>query len=212
MGGRSGAALSAGVAAGMAGLVTFLLVHQLWIAPIWFVAPAGMVMAGIGGAAVGASYAILRSRLPRRPWTAVAVVAGVAAILGPAVLVAEVRGPIFTVDAGGGGALLVPPTEALVDVLVGLIGLSALSGAIIGAGIGRSRRAAGTTMLAAVALAVGPGHNIPLIGGTPAVGVELAILAIVVPVAAVVLVEAEERLARRHPDAPLESTRASVRS
>ncbi len=205
----SEAAIWAGVVAGMAGLLMFLLVHQVWIASIWFVAPTGVVMAGIGGAAVGASYATLRSRLPSRPWTAIAVIAGVAATLTPAVLVGELRGPIVAMDAGG-GTLLVPATDALVDVLVGLVGLSALSGAIIGAAIGRSRRAVGTTLLAAVALAVGPGHNIPLLGGTPAVGMELAVLGAVVLVAAIVLVEVEARLARRHADAPLESAGASV--
>lgn len=101
---------------------------------------------------------------------------------------------IFTVDADGGGTFLVPPAEALVDVLVGLLGTSALLGAIVGALIGRRRRAVAATTLAAIALAIGPGHNSPLLGGTPAVGKELAILGAVVVAASVVLVEAEARL------------------
>lgn len=196
--GRQEAAVVAGTLAGIAGLGVFLLVHQLWIAPIWFVAPIGALVAGLGGAAVGASYATLRPHLPRPPWTVIGVAALFAAMLAPAILLAEARGPMFAMGDDGGGTLLVPPMDALLEVLVGLIAVSALTGAVIGALVGRSRRAAGVTLLAAVALAVGPGHNIPLLGATPAVGKELAILAAVLSVAAVVLVETEARLAHRH--------------
>lgn len=187
------AAVATGAVAGIAGLGVFLVAHHVWIVPIWFIAPVGVVMAGAGGAVVGASYATLRPHLPRRPWTAPAVAGLYAAMLAPAVLIGELRGPIFALDADGGGTLLVPPAEALVAVLVGLLGTSALVGAIVGALIGR-RRAVGATTLAAIVLAIGPGHNIPLLGGTPAVGKELAILGSVVVVASVVLVEAEARL------------------
>jgi len=191
---RGETAVAAGVVAGIAGFGVFLVAHHLWIVPIWFIAPVGLVMAGAGGAVMGASYATLRPRLPRRPWTAPAVAALSAGMLAPAVLIGELRGPIFALEANGGGTLLVPPTEALVDVLVGLLGTSALVGAIVGALIGRHLRAVGATTLAAIALAIGPGHNIPLLGGTPAVGKELSILGAVVVAAAVVLVEGEARL------------------
>jgi hypothetical protein len=194
-------AILAGLLSGISGLAVFLVVHHAWIVPIWFVAPVGAVMAGLGGAAVGASYAALRPRLPPRPWTASAVLAVVVVTLTPAIVVGQVRGPIFALDANGGGTLLVPAADALVDVVVGLLGLSAVAGAVVGALIGRSRRAAATTMLAAVALAVGPGHNVPLLGGTPVVAKELAILGAVAIVSAVVLVEAEVRFARRRFDA-----------
>lgn len=187
-------AVAAGVVAGIAGLGVFLVAHHVWIVPIWFIAPVGVVMAGAGGAVVGASYATLRRHLPRRPWTAPTVAGLYAGMLAPAVLIGELRGPIFALDAEGGGTLLVPPTEAMVDVLVGLLGTSALVGAIVGALIGRRRRAVGATTMAAIALAVGPGHNLPLLGGSPAVGKELAILGAVVVAASVVLVEAEARL------------------
>ena len=57
-------------------------------------------------------------------------------------------------------------------------------------------------MLAAGCLAIGPGHNIPLLGGSAAVPTELAILAIVLAVASIVLVEVDVRLtgARRVED------------
>lgn len=194
---RSGeAAVAAGALAGIAGIGVSLVAHHLWIVPIWFIAPIGAITAGVVGAAVGASYASLRPHLPRRPWTAPAVAALYACMLAPAVLIGELRGPIFALDADGGGTLLVPPTDALVEVLGGLLGTSALAGAILGLLIGRQRRAVGAAMVAGIALAIGPGHNIPLLGGTPAVSKELAILGAVAMAASVVLVEAEARLSR----------------
>ena len=195
-------AVLAGSSAGLAALAVFLVIHHLWIVPIWFIAPVGAVMAVVGGAAAGASYEALRAHLPRRPWASAAVAAVFASTLVPAILVAQARGPMFAMDADGGGTLLVPPTDAVLDVLVGLIAVSAITGGVLGWLIGRSRRAAVTTMLAAVAFALGPGHNIPLLGDTSAVGMELAILGAVVVVASVVLVEAEAWFSRRHSDAP----------
>jgi hypothetical protein len=195
-------AVMAGGVAGIAGLAAFLLVHQLWIVPIWSIAPVGVVMAGLGGAAVGASFGVLRPHLPPRPWTAPAVVAVIAGVLGPAVLVAQVRGPMFAMDADGGGTLLVPASEALFDVLVGLLAVSTVAGAVLGALVGRSGRAALTTGLAGLALAIGPGHNIPFLGGTVAAGKGMVILAIVVLVSAITLVEVDARLRRARPEPP----------
>jgi len=98
-------------------------------------------------------------------------------------------------EADGGGTLLVPGAEAAANVVVGLLGSATIAGAGLGWLIARSRRAAGATALAAFAVAIGPGHNIPLLGGTPAVAKELAILGIVVGVASIVLVQAHVRIA-----------------
>jgi hypothetical protein len=193
-------AIWAGVIAGLAGVAVFLVAHHLWIVPIWFVAPAGAMVAGLGGAAVGAAYDALRAHLPRRPWTPLMVAAVFGGMLVPAVILADIRGPIFAMDATGGGTLLVSGAEALAWVLVSLVGVTVAMGAALGRLIGRSRRAVATTMLAAVAMAVGPGHNIPLLGGTPVVGKELAILGAAMAVASIVLVEADVRLAGRHDD------------
>jgi len=189
----------AGVLAGIAGFATFLLIHQLWIVPIWFIAPAGALVAAVGGAAAGAAYAVLLPHLPRRPWTAFAMMVGIGAVLLPAIIIAELRGPIYEMDAGGGGRFLVPGPEALTDVVVGLLASATIAGAGLGWLIGRNRRAVATAALAAFAFAVGPGHNIPLLGGTPVVAKEIAILAVVVGVASVVLVEGHARLLRRWP-------------
>ena len=46
-------AVMAGVLAGIAGLLAFLVLHALWIVPIWSILPVGLLVAGGGGLAVG---------------------------------------------------------------------------------------------------------------------------------------------------------------
>ena len=189
-------AVRAGIAAGLAGLAAFLVLHHVWITPIWFVAPVGAVMAAGGGAIVGAAFAEVLPRLPQRPWRTLAVVAGATAILAPAIVVAEGVGPIYAM-AGEDGRLLVGSGEAVAVFLVGLIGTAGISGAVLGALVSHTGRAAGWTALAGVALAMGPGHNIPLLGATPATAKELTILAVVAVVSALVLVEGHAAGVRR---------------
>src|SRR5215207_5887669 len=95
------AAFIADAVAGVAGLLAFLVLHALWIVPIWFILPAGLLVAGGGGLAVGWAYVELRRRLPRRPWTALAVVGVIAVILLPAFVLAELQAPVFTVTPAG---------------------------------------------------------------------------------------------------------------
>ena len=120
-------------------------------------------------------------------------------MLAPSVVIAELRGPIYVMDRDG-RTLLVPATQAVADFVVGLLGTSSLMGLVLGWLIGRNRRAAGTMALAAFALALGPGHNIPLLGGTGAVAKELLVLAAVTAVASLVLVEGEAWRAQRVTD------------
>lgn len=191
-----GPAAAAGVFAGLVGFATFLVLHHLWIVPIWFIAPVGTVMAAIGGAAVGAAYAELLPGLPRRPWTSLSVGAGVAVVLLPSVVIAQVHGPIYAIGSSGEGTLLVSAPQAAVEIVFGLLLAATLAGAGVGWIVSRRRSAARWTALAGFAFAAGPGHNIPLLGGTPAVGTELAILALVVGIASIVLVEGHARRAR----------------
>jgi hypothetical protein len=186
-----------GAIAGIAGLVVFLALHHLWIVPIWFIAPVGSAMAAAGGMAVAAAYVDLLPHLPRRPWTSLAVLAGVATMLVPSIVLAELREPIYDMASDGEGALLVPVHDAVTAFVVGHLATATLAGAIVGGLVGRTRRATGASALAGLALALGPGHNIPLLGGTSATTKELAILAAVAVVASVVLVESHALLARR---------------
>ena len=174
--------------AGLAGLAVFLVLHHLLIVPIWFVAPIGGLMAAAGGAAVGAAYAELLPRIPVRPWRTISVSLAIVAILTPSIALAEATGPVYALGGTDGGTLLVPASQAIAAFVVGLLGLSAVTGAALGWLIGRTPRAAGWTGLAGFALAIGPGHNIPLLGATRSVAKELFILFAVTVVSAVVLV------------------------
>jgi hypothetical protein len=194
------AARIAGVAAGIAGLLAFLVLHALWIVPIWFILPVGLLIAGGGGLAVGWAYAELHHQLPRRPWTALAVVGLIAVILLPAVVLAELQAPVFTVTPAG--PVQTVATSMIVARFVGeLLATATIAGGLAGWWLGRTRLAALATAVAGFVFALGPGHNIPFIGGTPGLGKELAIMAAVIVIAALVLVEGYAWLAvweRRH--------------
>ncbi len=190
----------AGIVAGIAGLLVFLALHALWIVPIWFILPVGLVIAGGGGLAVGWAYAELRWRLPRRPWTALAVVGLIAVILLPAFVLAELQAPVFTVTPAG--PVQTVPTWLIVARFVGeLLATATIVGGLVGGLLGRTRRAAVATAVAGFVFALGPGHNIPFIGGTSGLGKELTLMAAVIVVSALVLVELHAWLVvqeRRH--------------
>ncbi len=181
------------------------MIHHAWIAPIWFIAPAGAAIAALGGATVGYAYSELRPSLPGRPWTAPAIAAGSALVLVPAGLIAEALGPVYAIGPGGSGTLLVDPGAALLRFVVGLLGTAALSGAVLGWLVARTRRACTASAAAALFLAIGPGHNVPLLGGTPAVAKEAVVLAAVLAVASLVLVEGDARLRAVAPTIPTTS-------
>lgn len=153
-----GRALFAGAVAGAAGFATFLVVHALWIIPIWSIVPA-LMWAVLGGIAVGWAYDVHRVRLPAREVGRVAAVLACASLaLIPAQLVALPFGPF---DRGA-------PTQSTIATGVTELALSlsitTVLGALLGALLGRSRRAAAATGLAAFAFASGIGHNIPFFG------------------------------------------------
>lgn len=193
---RRESAIRAGVVAAVAGFATFLVAHYVWIVTIWFIAPIGSVIAAAGGVAVGAAYAELLPHLPPRPWRAFAVAASVGVILLPALVIAELRGPLYAFGPDGRGTLVVPGSDAAVTFVVGLLGVTTIVGASLGWLIARRRAAAGALAAASFAFALGPGHNIPLLGGTPTVTKEVLILASVVWVSSIVLVEVDARSTR----------------
>jgi len=154
------ACLQAGAASSLAALVVFLVVHQLWIRPIWFVAPAGIPIALAGGLAMGWSYFHLRPTLPQPPWTAAGVFGIIVLVLAPAIAL-----------------------RFVLELLV----TSMLMGALVGGWLGRTPEAALATALAGLAYAFGPGHNVPMFGTNPAAFKGHAILLIVSAIAAIAL-------------------------
>jgi hypothetical protein len=191
--------LRAGVASGLAALSAFLILHAIWIVPIWTIVPVGFVLASAGGAAVGLAYVDVLPRLPTsRPRRWIAVDAAIAAVLAPGVLVGELRGPL-PAATGPDGITAMELADVAGDLVLFLVLASAV--AAVGGWLLGSRGAARSCAVASFLIALGPGHNIPALAGTAAVPTELAILAIEATVAAVVLVEGHAFLIREPPAA-----------
>jgi len=190
------AALSAGAFSGIAGLLVFLVIHHFWIRPIWFILPIGVLIAAGGGLAVGWAYSELLPGLPPRPWSTVVLIAVIGACLAPAVILAQLRPPMFTAMTEN-AQLTVSTGRAVAIFVFQLLLTAAAVGAVAGWWIGGSGRAALATALAGLVFALGPGHNIPFLGNTPATGKGIVLLLSVVVVSAVVLVEAHFALSSR---------------
>jgi hypothetical protein len=188
------AALIAGAISGMAGLLAFLTIHHIWIRPIWFMVPFGVLIAAAGGAAVGWAYHELLPAMPPRPWSTLTLIALIMLILAPSVVLAEMRSPLFDITNPDNATLAVSTGRAAVIFTAELVVTSAVMGALLGWLIGRTWTASAATALAGLVFALGPGHNIPFLGGTPATMKGVTILLIVILISAVVLVEAEWRL------------------
>lgn len=189
------APLIAGMLAGAAGLLAFLVIHHLWIKPIWFILPLGLVIAVIGGLAVGWAYGELLPGLPARPWTILAWVALIGLTLLPAILLAQLRPPVFT-RTGENVTLTVSVGRAVFIFVFDLLLMATVIGGLGGWLIGRTRRAAFATALAGFVFALGPGHNVPFLGNQPATGKGIILLIAIVLTASIVLVEGHAALIR----------------
>lgn len=183
-------ALMAGLLSGVAGLLVFLTIHHFWIKPIWFILPPGLFIAALGGLAVGWAYTEIRTGLPPRPWTWLAVFVLVAATLSPGVLLAQIRPPPLDISTG---AIINGSSTAMVIARFSLELLltAVLVGGAAGWWLGGTPRAALAMAVASLVFAIGPGHNIPFLGNTPAVGKGIVLLIAIIAVSAIVLVESD---------------------
>jgi hypothetical protein len=118
------------------------------------------------------------------------MIALIGVILLPAFVLAELRRPVFDVS-GDEAVLAVSIGRAALIFILELLATATLTGALAGWLIGGTSRAALATAAAGFIFALGPGHNIPLIGGTPGVGKEIAIMLAIIVVSALVLVESQ---------------------
>lgn len=189
-------ALVAGLLSGIAGLLAFLTIHHFWIKPIWFILSPGLLIAGLGGLAIGWSYAEIRIGLPPRPWTWLAVVVLVGATLTPAILAAQLRPP--PLDLNTGAVLNGSSTSSVIMRFIFELLLTAtVVGGFAGWWLGRTPQAALATGIAGFVFALGPGHNIPFLGSTPAVMKGIVLLVIIIATSALVLVESHAWLSGR---------------
>src|SRR3990172_2725371 len=186
--------LIAGSLSGIAGLLVFLVIHHFWIRPIWFILPVGLMIAGFGGLAAGWSYTEIKPGLPPRPWPALALVAVIGVTLAPSILLAQLRQPLINITTG-----IIPPEEAgrvTLHFVLELLITAGVVGGLAGWLLGHTLRAAMATALAGLVFALGPGHNIPFLGSTPAVGKGLVLLLAITLVSALVLVETSAGLVK----------------
>jgi hypothetical protein len=186
--------LIGGILSGIVGLLVFLTIHHFWIGPIWFIMPAGLLIAGLGGLAVGWAYGEIRAGLPPRPWTSLSMFGLMAAILAPAVILAQILPPVVDVAAG---KLVGTTGELIVRFVLELLLTATTVGMLAGWLLARTWRGAVAMAVAGLAFALGPGHNIPILGNTPVAGKGLILLAAIALASSVVLVETDEWLARR---------------
>src|SRR5579859_4298901 len=170
---RVRSALIAGAISGEVGLLVFLTIHYFWIVPIWFILPVGAPFACIGGLVVGWSYAEIRQRFPAARWHILAGFGIMAATLAPAIVLAQILPPVVDVRAG---RLVGTTNELIVRFVFALFVPAILVGVLEGWALLRTRRGATAMALAGLVLAIGPGHNIPFLGNTPAVGKEIPLL------------------------------------
>lgn len=186
--GNRGAMLISGVMSGLISLLVFMVVHAIWITPIWFVLPLGVVLAGGGGMVVSWAYVEIKHRLPPPPWSVLAVAAIVFATLLPAFALAQLHPRFFTL----GGTLLVKVPVLIRHFILDLLLTAFAMGALIGWWLGRTRRAALATGLAGIAFALGPGHNtafVTIVPGVAGLALKmLTLMGIIIFTAAIVLV------------------------
>jgi hypothetical protein len=187
--------LIAGLLSGIAGLLVFLTIHHFWIKPIWFILPPGLVIAALGGLAIGWSYAEIKAGLPPRPWTSLAVFVLVTTTLTPAILLAQLRPPLIDISTGVApdGKVGIVIARFVIELLL----TATAVGGLVGWWLGHTGRAALATALAGFVFALGPGHNIPFLGNTPAVGKGIVLLVIIIFISAAVLVESQAELTRQ---------------
>ena len=175
--------LWAGAVSGVAGLLTFLIVHHFTIRPIWFIAPPGLLLAVGGGAAVGWAFQLLQPRLGSNLLIASMALAALLTLTQvPGFLIGSTRQPIIDLTT----ANIIPGRgwEAAGRFFLDLFLTAAITGALIGWGLAGSGAAAGRMALAAVAFSVGPGHNIPFFAGTGGAAKMWAIMGLVILVSA----------------------------
>ena len=165
-----GTATGSGAIAGVVGCAVFLALHAAWIVPIWFVAPIGFAIAATCGAALG-------ELLGR-------VAPGHTGLPGGVVLASGLTWLFLALPAVLAELGLRPGAAPDLAIIAGFFAPFLAGGGLVGWAAGRSRGTAGRGALAGLLLAIGPGHNIPFLAGTPAVPTEVAILVVVVAAAA----------------------------
>lgn len=159
---RSSVVYLSGVVAGLVGFIVFLILHALWILPIWFIVPMGLVIAGVGGATVGWAYETVEPHLPAGILArSLAVAGGTILVLAPSTILFQLGGPTVPVVDGIARTDAIDVPSLAVRFVVGLLVVTGATGAIVGWLLTHRRRGMLAVSAAGVVFALGPGHNLP---------------------------------------------------
>ena len=185
--------LLVGVTSGISGPVTFLVIHQIVVSPIWFISIIGVVISAGSGAVTAKCYSqTVRFRFPRPLYSAYVFVLVVATLL-PCTLLIKVVPPLLQAENGE----VVHPINVpwLVSGFFVLLIIPAIG---VGWLMGRYLTPRGNVgpmfALMGFLAALGPGHNLPLFGGASGEQLFNALVLTFVPmmIAAVVMAEGTE--------------------
>lgn len=144
---------------------------------------------------MGIAYLEIQHHLPPKPWKAIVFIILIVAILLPAILLAEIRPPMFVLSPAG--PIFQMSLGIVTLIFIGeLLCTATLTSGLIGWWISRTKLSTLAMALSGFVFALGPGHNIPFIGGIGGVMKEWAIMVMVIIVSTFVLVESYEWFSR----------------
>ena len=153
----------AGVISGILGLVVFLRIHALWIAPIWEVAIIGAFLACRGGIVTARCYMLTPSGMRIRPLSWLATFGMVSLPLVPCVILTTLLPPLLESENGQLSHRINMPW-LVTGFLVTLLIPAPVVGAILGWYLTKDRSTAALFAGMGLLIALGPGHNLPLFG------------------------------------------------
>jgi hypothetical protein len=175
---------------GLVGMIVFLVLHALWIMPIWFIAPIGALISVGGGIVTGQCYARASKLSVWRPISSLYVFLMVGVTLLPCVLLIKVVPPLLESQNGE----VVHPINMpwiVSGFFLLLIIPAAGVGWIFGRILGGDRSSAAIFSVMGLLIALGPGHNLPLFGAASGEQLTMALTLTFAPIAAAAVVLAE---------------------
>lgn len=163
--------VAAGALAGASGLIAFVVIHAIWIVPIWGML-AMLPLAAVVGALAAWPFELAVRPLPPAPFDGLVIGLVLVAALVPTAVYGVVAGPVDQQRITW-PALVVP------------LALAAPAGALIGVAVTGSGPAAAALALATTAFALTLGHNLPFFPvGSPGAGKAILLVALPTVVAA----------------------------
>ena len=182
--------VAVGLISGLTGLVVFLVMHAIWITPIWFISIIGIIVSAGGGIVTARCYERSTRLRIWRPFSSLYVFSLVGITLLPCVLLIQMVPPLLEAENGE----VVHPVN-MPWVVSGFFLLLLIPAATVGWLVGRfltgSNSSAVLYSSMGLLVALGPGHNLPLFGDATGEQLFKALMLTFTPMAAAAVVMAE---------------------